>query len=130
MAFDNQAQLDAISPIEHADLPTVWAVSRDHLIANALLGLGRPYEALDYAPDVEALDVPIPGAVVTRSQCLWAAGQPIEAIAAARGDHDRHGARDRFLGHLWLTAMLAWSGNVEASLQSRANRRGVLPSRS
>lgn len=118
MAFDNQAQYDALQPIVEARLPPVWAVSRDHLLANALLGLGRPDEALRYAPDVEALEVPVPGAITTRSQCQWAAGLPTEALAFSVDD-DRQGARDRFLGLAWSAAMVAWTGDVDEARRIR-----------
>lgn len=125
MAFDNQAQLDALAPVVDIELPPVWAVSRDHLIANALVGLGRPFEAVQIAPDVEALDIPVPGALSTRSQSLWASGRPLEALAAARGNHDRHGARDQFIAHIWTAAMLAWTGDVHNAQQTLAMGRRV-----
>lgn len=117
-------QLAAMETIVEADLPAVWAQSRDHLLAHALFNLGRPLEGLAIAPGPDdSLPIPVPGALMTRSQCLWYSGQPERAIAERRiGLDGRHGARDRFIAGGWVAMMEAFAGHLDA-----ANRRSGLP---
>lgn len=119
MAMDKQRQLDEIWPTRHVELAPVWAASRDHLIANALFGLGRADEAVQHAPDLAALDIPVPGALITRAQSLWFAGRPLEANAAVRGEDARHGARDRMVAAAWSGLMAAWAGDLATARQHR-----------
>ncbi|MEM1333086.1 MAG: BTAD domain-containing putative transcriptional regulator [Actinomycetota bacterium] len=130
MAMDKQRQLDEIWPIRHVELAPVWATARDHLIANALFGLGRADEAVQHAPDLGALDIPVPGALVTRAQSLWFAGRPLEAKTAVRGDDARHGARDRMIAAAWSGLMAAWAGDLAAAREHRdraVSAAGSLP---
>jgi DNA-binding SARP family transcriptional activator len=113
-------QLAALESIADADLPPVWRVTRDHLIAHALFNLGRPHEALEVVPrQVETLPMPIPGALVTESQCLWNAGHPDEALRQRPGDTShRYGARDRFIAGGWNGMMFAFAGDGAAARRS------------
>lgn len=107
-------QLAALETLHDDDLPPIWRITRDHLIAHALFNLGRPYAALERVPrDVDSLPIPIPGALVTESQCLWFAGQPERALARRPdGMSDRHGARDRFIAGGWAAVMCAYAGDA------------------
>lgn len=125
-------QLAAMESILDADLPAVWAQSRDHLIAHALFNLGRPIEALDAAPAADdSLPIPVPGALVTRSQCLWFSGRPELAIAErGHGMDTRHGARDRFIAGAWVAMMEAFAGHLDAARSAigvARNSAGELP---
>ena len=125
-------QLAAMESIVEAGLPAVWAQSRDHLIAHALFNLGRPSEALDVAPGADdSLPIPVPGALVTRSQCLWFSGQPELAITErGHGLDSRHGARDRFIAGGWVAMMEAFAGRLDAAraaLGVARNHAGQLP---
>ncbi|MEM7141309.1 MAG: BTAD domain-containing putative transcriptional regulator [Actinomycetota bacterium] len=107
-------QLAALEGLHDDDLPPIWQITRMHLIAHALFNLGRPFEALEVVPrNVDSLPIPIPGALVTESQCLWYAGQPERALARRPdGMSDRHGARDRFIAGGWAALMCAFAGDV------------------
>lgn len=107
-------QLAALEPMLDDDLPPIWQITRNHLIAHALFNLGRPFEALERVPrDVDSLPIPIPGALVTESQCLWMAGQPERALARRPdGMSQRHGARDRFIAGGWAAMMCAYAGDL------------------
>ena len=119
-------QLAALESIIDADIPKVWALSRDHLIAHALFNLGRPEEALARAPSAEvSLTIPVPGALVTRSQCLWYVGRPEQARAErGLGMDSRHGARDRFIAGAWTAVMETFAGN-----STPQRRRSASPER-
>ncbi len=108
-------QLAALERITDEELPAVWEVSRDHLIAHALFNLGRPDEALARVPaEIDTLPIPIPGALVTESQCYWYAGQPDVALdVRSAGLSARHGARDRFIAGAWIAGMRAYAGQVD-----------------
>ena len=110
-------QLAALEAVSESTLPPIWRITRDHLIAHALFNLGRPQEALDRVPrDLESLPIPIPGALVTESQCLWWAGRPDQAMAQRPvGMTTRHGARDRFIAGAWSACMCAFAGDVEGA---------------
>lgn len=110
-------QLEAMESIAHEDLPLVWRTTRDHLLAHALVSLGRPTEGLDHVPrSIEHLPVAIPGALNTESQCLWFGGRPDEALRRRPGSlSDRYGARDLFIAGAWNAMMLAYAGDVPAS---------------
>lgn len=115
MAFGRpDLQLAALEPLHDDDLPAIWQITRRHLIAHALFNLGRPHEALDRVPrNVDSLPIPIPGALVTESQCLWYAGQPERALARRPdGMSERHGARDKFIAGGWAALMCAYAGDV------------------
>ncbi len=106
-------QYDALERLVGVDLPPVWRVTRDHLVAHALMGLGRPREALDRVPrDIGELAVAIPGALGTHSQALWYAGRPMDALSTDVGGV-HHGARDRFLAGIWRAAMHAIAGRAD-----------------
>lgn len=113
-------QLEAMQSLDGQDLPPVWQVTRDHLYAHSLLNLGRPQDALDHVPKlIETLPVPIPGALVTESQCLWHAGQPERAMSRKpSGEDPRYGARDRLIAGLWNAMMYAISGDVAEAKRS------------
>lgn len=113
-------QLDAMERLAGHNLPPVWTVTRDHLHAHALLNLGRPQEALEKVPKlVETLPVPIPGALVTESQCLWHAGFPERALARKpSGEDARYGARDRLIAGLWNAMMLTTAGDLPEAKRS------------
>ena len=110
-------QLAALRSIDGDELPPVWQVTRNHLIANALFNLGRAAEGLEIVPsDIDTLPVPIPGALVTESQCLWYAGRPEVARAhPPRGSTDRHGARDRFIASAWEAMICCYAGDGDAA---------------
>ncbi len=107
-------QLAAMESVSDADLPLVWRVTRDHLIAHALFNLGRPGEALAVVPrDIETLPMPIPGALVTESQCLWNAGHPDQALRRRPGDTSpSYGARDRYIAGGWNAVMHCYAGDL------------------
>lgn len=109
--------LESMESVRDAELPPVWRVTRDHLIALALFSLGRPSEALERVPrEIETLPVPVPGALVTESQCLWYAGQPQEARRRRPAEmSDRYGARDRFIAGGWNALMAAFAGDLETA---------------
>ncbi len=113
-------QLAALERITDEELPAIWAISRDHLIAHALFNLGRPEEALARVPaEIDTLPIPIPGALVTESQCLWYAGQPEVALdARPAGLSARHGARDRFIAGAWVSLMRAYAGQVDEAREA------------
>lgn len=128
-----KAQLEALMSIDEGDLPAVWQITRRHLIAFALLNLGRAHEALTIVPDdVDTMPVPIPGALVTRSQCQWYSGQPDLALGdPPRGGSDRHGARDRFIAAGWEAVMRGYSGDVtglQAAVARAREQAGSSPS--
>lgn len=110
-------QLAALTSIDGDELPPLWRITRRHLIANALFNLGRAAEGLKVVPnDIDTLPVPIPGALVTESQCLWYAGRPELARAAPpRGSTDRHGARDRFIASAWEAMICCYAGDVDGA---------------
>ena len=123
----------AMQSIADADLPTVWQVTRDHLMAHALYSLGRPHEGLNVVPrHIERLAVAIPGALITESQCLWYSGHPEEAMRQRPGDmSDRYGARDLFIAGGWNAMMSAWAGDARAAqraLEVAAAQLGESPS--
>jgi DNA-binding SARP family transcriptional activator len=124
-------QLAAMESIVGADLPAVWEQSRDHLLAHALFNLGRPVEGLAVAPGADdSLPIPVPGALMTRSQCLWFSGQPERAICERHGLDGRHGARDRFIAGGWIAVMEAFAGRLDAAraaLGVARNHAGELP---
>ncbi len=125
-------QLAAMETIVDADLPLVWQRSRDHLIAHALFNLGRPDEGLERAPRMdESISIPIPGALVTHSQCLWWSGRPEAALAARPlGLDARHGARDRFIAGGWIAMMETWAGRLaeaQAARRIAATHAGEVP---
>lgn len=113
-------QLAALERIADVDLSPVWRISRDHLMAHALFNLGRPQEALARAPrDIDSLPVPIPGALVTESQCRWYAGHPDVALASRpQGMSTRHGARDRFIAGAWTGMMRAFAGHLDEAREA------------
>lgn len=115
-----EQQLAALESIIDADIPTAWQVSRDHLIANALVNLGRPIEALNFVPvGIDSMAVPIPGPLVTESQCLWFSGQPERALTnLPSGLSHRYGARDKFIAGVWIGTMQAYTGDLEAARES------------
>ena len=125
MRGDARSQLEALMSIDDDDLPGVWRVTRRHLIAIALLNLGRAAEALDVVPDnVDSLPVPIPGALATRSQCLWWSGRPHEALVRPTdGGTELHGARDRFIAAAWEAAMKFTAGDVQGGRAAVAQAR-------
>ena len=113
-------QLAALERITEEELPPVWAISRDHLIAHALFNLGRPDEALGRVPaEIDTLPIPIPGALVTESQCHWYAGQPDAALdVCPSGLSALYGARDRFIAGAWIAAMRAYAGQVDEAREA------------
>lgn len=122
---DPAAQLDALRSIGDDDLPGVWRITRRHLIAHALFNLGRAAEGLAIVPThVDTLPVPIPGALITESQCRWLAGQPDVALAnPPHGASDRHGARDRFIAAAWLSLMRCYAGDLPAARAAAVQAR-------
>ena len=122
---DPERQLAALTAISDDALPTVWQITRRHLIANALFNLGRAAEGLEIVPDdVDSLPVPIPGALVTESQCQWYAGHPELARAdPPQGSSERHGARDKFIAAGWTALMCVYTGDVEAARSATATAR-------
>ena len=119
---DPDRQLAALTSISDDALPTVWQITRRHLIANALFNLGRAAEGLEIVPtDIDTLPVPIPGALVTESQCLWYSGRPELARAdPPLGSSERHGARDRFIASGWLALMCCYTGELEVARAATA----------
>lgn len=117
-----ERQLAALTAISDDALPAVWQITRRHLIANALFNLGRAAEGLDTVPDdIDSLPVPIPGALVTESQCQWYAGHPeIAAADPPQGSSERHGARDRFIAAGWKALMCTYMGDVETARAATA----------
>ncbi|MGK2948471.1 MAG: BTAD domain-containing putative transcriptional regulator [Acidimicrobiales bacterium] len=115
-------QLAALEAVDGDALPPIWRTTWRHLIANALVSLGRAAEALTVVPrEIDTLPVPIPGALITESQCTWYAGHPELAIAAApRGPSARHGARDRFIAGAWRGLMSALAGDTAAAREALA----------
>ena len=113
-------QLAALEGITDDQLPAVWRISRDHLIAHALFNLGRPDQALQVVPtEIDTLPVPIPGALVTESQCYWYAGQPDIALAVRpAGLSNRHGARDRFIAGAWIAMMHSYTGHLDQAREA------------
>jgi DNA-binding SARP family transcriptional activator len=115
-------QLAALEAIDARTLPSTWQITRRHLIAHALFNLGRANEALTVVPrDIDTLPVPIPGALVTESQCVWHSGHPNLAIAEPpSGTSARHGARDRFVVNSWLGFMAVFAGDVDGARRAKA----------
>ncbi len=117
---DPNRQLAAMERIADRQLPPVWEVTRDHLIANALNSLGRSHEAIEIVPtNIANLAVPIPGALGTEAQSYWQAGQPLRAMEVhPRTVSAAYGARDRFLGAAWDGATQAWMGRTDEAAES------------
>ncbi len=117
---DYNRQLAAMERIADRQLPPVWEVTRDHLIANALNSLGRSDEAIEIVPtNIADLAVPIPGALGTEAQSYWQAGQPLRAMEVhPRTVSAAYGARDRFIGAAWDAMTQAWTGRVDEAAES------------
>ena len=115
-------QLAALQSIDGDALPPIWQITRRHLMAHALFNLGRADEALAVVPkEIDTLPVPIPGALVTESQCTWYAGYPERALAdPPSGSSARHGARDRFIAGAWRSLMNIFAGDVDQARQALA----------
>ena len=70
---------------------------------------------------MDTLPVPIPGALVTESQCTWYAGYPERALAdPPKGSSARHGARDRFIAGAWRSLMNIFAGDVDEARRALA----------
>ena len=122
--------LIAAERLRSVELPTVWRATVNHLHAHALFNCGRPAEALDVVPrNIGDLPVPIPGALVTETQCYWYSGQPDRALAiGALGSDPRYGSRDRFIASTWQATMSAFAGQISMARQASQSARQWLGS--
>lgn len=121
-------QVVALERVVDVDLPLPWRYGRDSLMAHGLYLLGRPQEALERLSvydDMPALT--LPGAGVTRSQALWFAGRPHQALEEYRSVVDRErNARDRFKGEAWIAVMEAMAGHVDRAVDHLGLARQLL----
>ena len=131
-AGDPDAQLKAVEPIDPDAVPYAWRLIREYLRANAVMGLGRPEEALSLIPTVlRDRKAPLPGALTIEDQIEWLAGRPEVALArGATGSGADYGSRDRFMAGVWGAHMYSYAGRRDdavAALEAARAAAGPEP---
>ena len=122
---DPDAQLKAVEPIDPDSVPYAWRLIREYLRANAVMGLGRPDEALELIPTVlRDRTAPLPGALTIEDQVEWLAGRPeVVFQRGATGGSADYGSRDRFMAGIWETQMYSYAGRRDEAVAALESAR-------